>query len=69
MVVLPKNFPEYCAMHRILSEKVLRLKQKDVTGREEKAEVQSSISSYEAEIKRIERMFPDNFFDRDSQDR
>ena len=69
MVVLPKNFPEYCMMHKTLIKKIFELEQKNKTAtREEKDRNETTIKNYQLDIQKIERLFPENFFN-ELQDR
>jgi hypothetical protein len=59
---LPEKFPEFSIMHKTLSKKIIELeKRKENTL--EIDEIQLKIQNYQNELNRIEKMFPDNFFD------
>lgn len=62
MSKLPKKFPEYSIMHKTLFKQIKELeKRKQETHQSE--EIQLKIKDYQLELKRIEEMFPDKFFD------
>ncbi len=60
---LPENFPEFSIMYKTLTNQIKRL-EKDcgVLEGKEREEVQSKIQNYKAEILKIKKKFPDNFF-------
>ena len=58
MTELPKNFPEYSIMHKTLSKKIAELQKENQT-----EEIKSKIQKYKVELERIEKMFPDHFFE------
>ncbi|MDH3203600.1 MAG: hypothetical protein OEL81_02845 [Nitrosopumilus sp.] len=63
MSKLPKKFPEYLIMHKTLVKKIKELeKRKQDFSRNEIKEIQLKMENYQSELKRIEDMFPDNFF-------
>ena len=61
MKELPEKFPEYSIMYKTLTKQIKALKQKK-EGREVE-EIKLKIQRYESEKTRIEKMFPDNFFE------
>ncbi|MCH7560639.1 MAG: hypothetical protein QQN62_00105 [Nitrosopumilus sp.] len=64
MSKLPEKFPEYLIMYKTLSKKVKELKvKKENTQENEIDEIQLKIHNYQNELNKIEKMFPDNFFD------
>ena len=64
MVELPENFPEYSIMYKTLSNQIKILeKSKENSKETEKKEIQSKIDSYQSEINKIKKKFPDNFFE------
>ena len=64
MSKLPEKFPEYLIMYKTLSKKVKELKvKKENTQENEIDEIQLKIYNYQNELNKIEKMFPDNFFD------
>jgi hypothetical protein len=64
MVELPENFPEYSIMHKTLSKQIKTLEESKMNFEEkERKEIQGKILKYEAEIKKIKKMFPENFFE------
>ena len=64
MEELPEKFPEYSIMYKTLTKQIKTLEQKkektQETGIEE---IKLKIQRYESEKTRIEKMFPDNFFE------
>ena len=64
MSKLPEKFPEYSIMYKTLSKQIKELeKRKESTQESEIGEIQLKIQSYQAELNKIKKMFPDNFFD------
>ncbi len=62
MSKLPEKFPEYSIMYKTLSKQIKELKERNVQGNEIE-KIQLKIQSYQTELNKIKRMFPDNFFD------
>ncbi len=62
MSELPEKFPEFSIMHKTLSKKIIEL-EKIKENTQEIDEIQLKIQNYQNELNRIEKMFPDNFFD------
>ena len=63
MSKLPEKFPEYLIMYKTLSKQINALeKRKEETLGNGNEEIQSKIQSYQNELKKIKKMFPDNFF-------
>jgi len=62
MSKLPEKFPEYSIMYKTLSKQIRELKKRDVQ-ESEIGKIQLKIQSYQAELNKIKKMFPDNFFD------
>ncbi len=62
MSKLPEKFPEYSIMYKTLSKQIKELKKRDVQ-ESEIGKIQLKIQSYQAELNKIKKMFPDNFFD------
>ncbi len=61
---LPEKFPEYSIMYKTLSKQIKELKKRKETSQEnETDEIQLKIQSYQSELNKIKKMFPDNFFD------
>ena len=61
---IPKKFPEYSIMHKTIVKQIKELeKRKQAIQKNEIKEIQLKIKNYQSELKRIEEMFPDNFFD------
>jgi len=64
MSKLPEKFPEYSIMYKTLSKQIQELKKRKASTQEnEIKKIQSKIQSYQAELNKIKKMFPDNFFD------
>ncbi len=64
MSKLPEKFPEYSIMYKTLSKQIKELeKRKENTQESEIEEIQLKIQSYQTELNKIKKMFPDNFFD------
>jgi len=64
MSKLPEKFPEYSIMYKTLSKQIKELtKRKENAQESEIEEIQLKIQSYQAELNKIKKMFPDNFFD------
>ncbi len=64
MSKLPEKFPEYSIMYKTLSKQIKELKKrKENTQESEIGKIQLKIQSYQAELNKIKKMFPDNFFD------
>jgi len=61
MKELPEKFPEYSIMYKTLTNQIKALKQKKEEMNVE--EIKLKIQRYESEKTRIEKMFPDNFFE------
>ena len=62
---LPENFPEFSIMYKTLTNQINKLKKdkenlKDIKKRNE---VELKIQTYELEIVKIKKKFPDNFFE------
>ena len=49
-------------MYKTLSKQIKELKKRNVQGNE-MGKIQLKIQSYQTELNKIKRMFPDNFFD------
>jgi len=64
MSKLPEKFPEYSIMYKTLSKQIKELeKRKESTQESEVEEIRLKIQSYQTELNKIKKMFPDNFFD------
>jgi len=64
MSKLPERFPEYLIMCKTLSKQIKELEKREETSQEsETEEIQLKIQSYQSELNKIKKMFPDNFFD------
>ncbi len=64
MSKLPEKFPEYLIMCKTLSKQINQLeKRKENAQESEIDEIQLKIQSYQAELNKIKKMFPDNFFE------
>ena len=63
MSKLPEKFPEYSIMYKTLSIQIKELvKRKENTQASEVEKIQLKIQSYQTELNKIKKMFPDNFF-------
>ena len=63
MSELPKKFPEYSIMYKTLSKQIKELeKQKEMIQEKNTEEIQLKIQSYQTELNKIKKMFPDNYF-------
>ena len=64
MVKLPEKFPEHIMMHKTLSKqiKILKKRRGNIEEKEIK-EIQTKIQNYQLELVKIEKMFPDSFFE------
>jgi len=61
---LPEKFPEYLIMCKTLSMQINQLKKRKENAQESEIdEIQLKIQSYQAELNKIKKMFPDNFFE------
>ena len=61
---LPEKFPEYSIMYKTLSKQIKELEKKKKDTQESEIEsIQLKIKSYQTELDKIRKMFPDNFFD------
>ena len=56
---IPKRFPEYSIMHKTILNQIKKLEKEDKS-----SEVQNKIKIYTLELKKIENMFPKNFFEK-----
>ncbi len=64
MSKLPEKFPEYSIMYKTLSKQIKELeKRRENTQESEIKKIQLKIQSYQTELNKIKKMFPDNFFD------
>jgi len=64
MSKLPEKFPEYLIMCKTLSKQINQLeKRKENAQESEIDEIQLKIQSYQTELNKIKKMFPDNFFE------
>ncbi len=64
MSKLPKKFPEYSIMYKTLSKQIKELeKRKENAQESEIEEIQLKIQNYQAELNKIKKVFPDNYFD------
>ncbi len=64
MSKLPEKFPEYSIMYKTLSKQINELKKRKTNAQEsEIKKIELKIQSYQVEINKIKKMFPDNFFD------
>ncbi|MBC8502428.1 MAG: hypothetical protein H8D35_04795 [Nitrosopumilus sp.] len=58
---IPKRFPEYSIMHKTILNQIKKLEKEDGS-----FEVQNKIKMYTLELKNIEDMFPENFFEKEN---
>ena len=64
MSKLPKKFPEYSIMYKTLLKLIKELEErKNDVEKSEIEEMELKIQNYQAELNKIKKMFPDNFFD------
>jgi len=57
---LPKRFPEYSIMHKTILKQIKKLEENILKNNQ--IETQNKIKIYKLELKKIEKMFPENFF-------
>ena len=61
---LPENFPEFSIMYKTLTAQIIKLKKdKENLKDKEKKKIELKIQTYELEISKIKKKFPDNFFE------
>ena len=61
---LPENFPEFSIMYKTLISQINKMKnEKENLKGKEKEEIELKIQTYELEIIKIKKKFPDNFFE------
>ena len=61
---LPENFPEFSIMYKTLTSQVNKMKKdKENLEDKEREEIELKIQTYELEIVKIKKKFPDNFFE------
>jgi len=64
MTNLPEKFPEYSIMYKTVSNQIKILeKEKQNADKNKINEIQEKIKSYQDELNKIKKMFPENFFD------
>ena len=56
---IPKRFPEYSIMYKTILNQIKKLEREDKS-----LEIQNKIKMYTLELKKIESMFPKNFFEK-----
>ncbi len=59
---LPEKFPEYSIMYRTISNQIKSLEEQKKS-LENTEDIDSKIKKYQAELDKIKKMFPDNFFE------
>ena len=59
---IPKKFPEYLIMYKILTKKISDLKDEAKVQNSELEKTQNKTKKYELERTKIMNMFPENFF-------
>lgn len=61
---LPENFPEFSIMYKTLTSQINKMKKdKENLKDKEREEIELKIQTYELEIEKIKKKFPDNFFE------
>ena len=61
---LPENFPEFSIMYKTLTSQIIKLeKEKENLKDKEREEIELKIQTYQSEITKIKKKFPDNFFE------
>ena len=61
---LPENFPEFSIMYKTLTSQINKMnKDKENLKGKERDEIKLKIQTYELEIAKIKKKFPDNFFE------
>jgi len=61
---LPENFPEFSILYKTLTSQVNKMKKdKENLKDKEREEIELKIQTYELEIVKIKKKFPDNFFE------
>ncbi len=64
MVELPEKFPEYSIMYKTLSNQIKILEKRKENAQEDQIEeIKLKIQSYQSELSKINKMFPENFFE------
>ena len=56
---IPERFPEYSIMYKTILNQIKKLEKEDKS-----LEIQNKIKIYTLELKKIENMFPKNFFEK-----
>ena len=56
---IPKRFPEYSIMYKTILNQIKKLEKEDKS-----LEIQNKIKIYTLELKKIENMFPKDFFEK-----
>ena len=62
--MLPMRFPEYSIMHNTLLRQIKELEKTKEDIPEKVNEIQTKIQKYQTELERIEKRFPEKFFDK-----
>ena len=61
---LPENFPEFSIMYKTLTSQINKMKKdKENLKDKERGEIELKIQTYELEISKIKKKFPNNFFE------
>lgn len=64
MVELPEKFPEYSIMYKTLSNQIKILEKRKENAQEDQIEeIKLKIQGYQSELSKINKMFPENFFE------
>ena len=59
---LPENFPEFSIMYKTLTSQIIKLEKENLKDKE-REEIELKIQTYQSEIIKIKKKFPDNFFE------
>ena len=59
---LPENFPEFSIMYKTLTSQIIKLEKENLKDKEREG-IELKIQTYETEITKIKKKFPDNFFE------
>jgi hypothetical protein len=62
---LPKRFPEYSIMHKTILKQIKKLEEENIL-KNNQIETQNKIKMYKLELEKIEKMFPENFFENET---
>ena len=62
--MLPKGFPEYSIMHNTILKQIKELEKTKSNLLEKDNEILIKIQKYQTELNKIEKMFPEKFFNK-----